>query len=229
MATLLATLWFSLFGTLGVAALPSQGPTRTTPPRRTLILTARAQSSSTTAPTEPILKGPAATAVTILTILLFAALFGFLIAKKCGVEFHCNRAKKALGRRGRGKKPAPLSPPPTPPPMDEHQITLAHASVAQADPSFGKLDGWVPPPQPPPSKEPPRQIATSYVDPTFSKLDGYSEEPRPQNRPPSATLAHTDSTPAKPSSPPPYPEPPKSSDAWKQGTVTGETTESWKQ
>ncbi|KIO24461.1 hypothetical protein M407DRAFT_8942 [Tulasnella calospora MUT 4182] len=227
-------LWFAFLWSLGVTALPSQGPTRTTPPRKTFILTARAQSSSTTAPAEPVLSKPAQTAVTIrmskradfLTILLFAAIFGFLLAKKCGVEFHCNRAKKALARRSRGQKPAPSSPPPTVLPIEERRSGFANAPVAEVNPACGKLDGWVPPTPP---KDEPRQTVTGFVNPSFGKLDGYAEEPLSQSQPPSAPPAHTESTLANPSSPPPYPQQPQSSDSWKQGTVTGGTKDGWKQ
>ncbi|KAG8917062.1 hypothetical protein FRC00_014097, partial [Tulasnella sp. 408] len=154
-------------------------------------------------------------------------IFAFLLAKKCGVEFHCNHVKKALARRSRGQKPAPSSPPPTVLPMEEHHVASANTPVSGADPTYGKLDGWV---APTPPKEAPRQTVTSYVDPTFSKLDGYAaEEPLPRSRTPSATPAHTDSTPTKASSPPPYSAQPQSSDSWKQGTVVGATTEGWKQ
>lgn len=112
--------------------------------------------------------------------------------------------------------------------MEEHHVASAKIPVAEADPTYGKLDGWGPPTPP---KEAPRQTATSYVNPTFSKLDGYGEEPLPlpRSRPPSATPAHTDSTPTNTSSPPPYPTQPQNSDSWKQGTVVGTATEGWKQ
>ncbi|KAG9031253.1 hypothetical protein FS837_003023 [Tulasnella sp. UAMH 9824] len=223
----LLILSFAFLWPLRVHALPADGPTRTTPPRRTFVLTARAQASSTAPPLQSPLSPPAQTAVTILAILLFAAAFAFLIAKKCGVEFHCNHVKKALARRSRGQKPAPSSPPPTVLPMEEHHVASGKVPVAEADPTYGKLDGWAAPPAPP--KEAPRQTVTSYVNPTFSKLDGYAEEPLPRSRPPSATPPHTDSTPTNTSIPPPHPTQPQNSDSWKQGTVVGATTEGWKQ
>lgn len=143
---------------------------------------------------------------------------------KCGWRPHCNRAKKALGRRSRRHNVAPSSPPPTVVPMAEHH----GPPVADNDPIYDKLDEC-PPPTPP--KDAPHQVTTpttSYIDPAFSKLDGYSEAPPPRTRPPPATPAPVNSTLATPSVPPPYPGQSQNSESWKEGTVTGASAESWK-
>lgn len=150
-------------------------------------------------------------------------MFGFLVAKKCGVQFHCHRVKKALGRRSRGHNIPPPSPPPTVVPMAEHHRPPA----ADNNPSYGKLDGWTPPPAP--KEAPPKTIdIASYGNLTFSQLDGYSEEPPSQTRTSSGIPSSANPTPVAPSSPPPYPAKSQSSETWKQGTATGPGTEGWK-
>lgn len=151
-------------------------------------------------------------------------MLAFGIAMKCGWQPHCNRAKKALGRRSRRHNVAPSSPPPTVVPMAENH----GLHVANNDPIYGKLDGC---PAPTPPEEAPHQTtatATSYEDPVFSQLDGYPEAPPPRTRPPPATPAPVDSTLATPSAPPPYPRQSQNSESWKEGTVTEANAESWK-
>ncbi|KAG8949539.1 hypothetical protein FRC04_008472 [Tulasnella sp. 424] len=92
--------------------------------------------------------------------------------------------------------------------------------VADNNPSYGKLDGWTPPPAP---KEAPHKTIdiASYGNLTFSQLDGYLEEPPSQTRTSSEIPSPANPAPAAPSSPPPYPGKPQSSETWKQGTATG--------
>ncbi|KAG8973952.1 hypothetical protein FRC05_008009 [Tulasnella sp. 425] len=98
--------------------------------------------------------------------------------------------------------------------------------VADNNPSYGKLDGWTPPPAP---KEAPHKTIdiASYGNLTFSQLDGYLEEPPSQTRTSSEIPSPANPAPAAPSSPPPYPGKPQSSETWKQGTATGPGTEGW--
>ncbi|KAG8917061.1 hypothetical protein FRC00_014096 [Tulasnella sp. 408] len=124
------TLGFAFLSALGATALPSLGPTRTTPLCRTFALTTRAESSSTTTAPKGTLRKPVEAAVTVVTVVLFFAMFGLLIAKQYGIQFHCDHVKKALGRRSRGQKPAPLSPPSTTLPTLDHHGVSAGAPTA---------------------------------------------------------------------------------------------------